>query len=148
MLWNFSVCRHAHRPDSVLASGLCWEPMADLPDIRRCCSDHQYVVSRSSLAHLMKLTCRTHHQGSPVFLAPSKVSWTVRVTLFMSLFGCVLVLIVTCAMHQSTQPGIFLTRSDLGTSGWSPGMAWVLGIANAMYAFGGTDGGKLLSDQS
>ena len=60
----------------------------------------------------------------------------------MSLVGCVLFLVVTCAMHQSVQPISFLTRSDLGSSGWNPGTAWLLGISNAMYAFGGTDGGN------
>lgn len=66
----------------------------------------------------------------------------------MSLFGCVLFLVVVCAMQQSTQPGSFLTRSDLGTSGWNPGTAWLLGIANAMYAFGGTDGGLWTCDRT
>jgi choline transport protein len=58
--------------------------------------------------------------------------------------GCVLLLVVTCAMHKSMQAGNFLLRNDLGTSGWDKGMAWILGISNAMYAFGGTDGGEFV----
>jgi choline transport protein len=77
----------------------------------------------------------------PLFAMPKKISWTVQGTLYLSVLGCVIYLIVVCSMHQSTQPGSFVTRSDLGTSGWSSGVAWLLGIANAMYAFGGTDAG-------
>lgn len=44
-------------------------------------------------------------------------------------------------MHRNTQPGSFITRPGLGTSGWGDGTAWMLGITNAMYAFGATDGG-------
>lgn len=47
-------------------------------------------------------------------------------------------------MHQHTQPGSYLTESGLGNSGWNPGAAWLLAISNAMYAYGGTDGGEIL----
>ena len=44
-------------------------------------------------------------------------------------------------------PASFLTQTHLGTSGWDDGTAWVLGIANAMYAFGGTDGVIHISEE-
>ncbi|KAL8902072.1 MAG: hypothetical protein Q9207_004897 [Kuettlingeria erythrocarpa] len=34
-------------------------------------------------------------------------------------------------LKKRTQPGSFITRSGQGTSGWSPGTAWVLGVGNA-----------------
>jgi choline transport protein len=49
---------------------------------------------------------------------------------------------IVLAMKGETQPASFITKSGLGTSGWSDSTAWLLGITNAMYTFGGTDGGK------
>lgn len=43
------------------------------------------------------------------------------------------------AMRQHTNDGSFIVESDLGTSGWNQGTAWVLGISNAMYCFAGSD---------
>jgi choline transport protein len=45
-------------------------------------------------------------------------------------------------MKQHTRSGSFITDTSYGTSGWSYITAWFLGISNAMYAYGGTDGGK------
>ena len=78
----------------------------------------------------------------PLFVAPRKLHWIVQSTLYLSVVGCVVFLITICAMHRGTQPASFLTRSGFGESGWDDGTAWVLGIANAMYAFGATDGGR------
>lgn len=44
-------------------------------------------------------------------------------------------------MHQSTNSSA-LVQQNLGDSGWDGGFAFVLGIANSMYAYGGTDGGQ------
>lgn len=51
-------------------------------------------------------------------------------------------LVVVGAMHGPAQPASFINSSSFGISGWSFGVAWVLGITNAMYAFGATDGGE------
>ena len=79
----------------------------------------------------------------PVYFAPKKVPMTVQATLYLSLIGCVLWFIVVLAMKGEPQPASFITRSGLGTSGWSDSTAWLLGISNAMYTFGGTDGGEM-----
>lgn len=78
----------------------------------------------------------------PVILAPSKIAWTTQATLYLSVTGCFVFLVVVGAMHGPTQPASFVTSSSFGSSGWSFGVAWVLGITNAMYAFGATDGGR------
>jgi choline transport protein len=54
----------------------------------------------------------------------------------------VLILFVPVGMHQHVNKGSYLVQSGMGTSGWGSGTAWILGISNCMYAFGGTDGGK------
>ncbi|KAK6371625.1 hypothetical protein LTS17_008877 [Exophiala oligosperma] len=83
----------------------------------------------------------------PLFLAPSKVSVTVQVTLFLSLIGMVLMFIIVLAMRQQVQPASWITQGGLGTSGWNDGTAWLLGITNAMYTFGGTDGAIHISEE-
>lgn len=79
----------------------------------------------------------------PLFLAPKKISVTVQATLYASLVGFTLTFIIVLAMAKQHEPASWITRAHLGTSGWSDGTAWLLGISNAMYAFGGTDGGKI-----
>ncbi|KAF2120327.1 amino acid/polyamine transporter I [Lophiotrema nucula] len=83
----------------------------------------------------------------PVYFAPKKVPVTVQATLYMSLVGCVLWFVVILAMKGETQPASFITRPGLGTSGWSDSTAWLLGISNAMYTFGGTDGAIHISEE-
>lgn len=73
------------------------------------------------------------------------LSWTVQIALFCSVLGMSLFLFVPVGMHKHVNPGSYLVNSNPGTSGWNPGTAWMLGIANSMYAFGGTDGGKPLA---
>jgi choline transport protein len=77
----------------------------------------------------------------PLIIAPSKIAWTTQATLYLSVTGCLIFLLVVGAMHGPAQPASFITSSSFGSSGWSFGVAWVLGITNAMYAFGATDGG-------
>jgi hypothetical protein len=76
-----------------------------------------------------------------VFIA-DKVSFIAQLSLFLSLGGYLVFFITSLVMHQHTQPGSYLTESGLGNSGWNPGAAWLLAISNAMYAYGGTDGGR------
>ena len=75
-------------------------------------------------------------------MMPRKIGWITQAVLFLSLIGFALFLIVALAMCKRKRSGQFITQSGLGSSGWSDGTAWVLGITNAMYAFGGTDGGE------
>lgn len=78
----------------------------------------------------------------PLFAVPRRISWVTQAVLYISLSGFVLFLVVSLAMSKNRQSVSFIVQSGLGTSGWGDGTAWVLGITNAMYAFGGTDGGK------
>ncbi|KAK4898465.1 hypothetical protein LTR27_004062 [Elasticomyces elasticus] len=59
--------------------------------------------------------------------------------MFLSLTAFLVWFVIMLAMRQTTNSGEFITQSDRGTSGWSPGVAFVLGITNAMYTYGGTD---------
>lgn len=77
----------------------------------------------------------------PLFLSPSKITITMQISLIGSIIGFVTCFIINLAMSDHKQPASWLTQDGLGTSGWGDGTAWLLGISNAMYAFGGTDGG-------
>lgn len=79
----------------------------------------------------------------PVVLAPRKVHWTVQIALYITISGFFIVLFTCVGLHDHTQPASFLVDIGSGQSGWNQGAAWLLGISNAMYAFGGTDGGEL-----
>ena len=59
----------------------------------------------------------------------------------------VLTFVVVLAMRQQEQPASFIVKSHLGKSGWNDGTAWVLGITNAMYTFGGMDGVIHISEE-
>lgn len=65
-----------------------------------------------------------------------------QLSLYLSLSGYLIFFIVALVMHKSRMPTSFLTQSGLGNSGWNDGTAWLLSISNAMYAFGGIDGGR------
>ncbi|KAH6989506.1 amino acid/polyamine transporter I [Ilyonectria sp. MPI-CAGE-AT-0026] len=83
----------------------------------------------------------------PVFVASNQLAIVVQTSLFLSLVGMALTLFVTTGMHQHTNEGSFLVQANLGTSGWNSGTAWMLGIANCMYAFGATDGAIHISEE-
>jgi choline transport protein len=57
----------------------------------------------------------------------------------LSLSGFLVFFIVILTMRQHTNSGSFIMQSNQGISGWGQGTAWVLGITNAMYCFGGAD---------
>ncbi|RAL04575.1 choline transporter [Aspergillus ibericus CBS 121593] len=83
----------------------------------------------------------------PIFVAPSKIHWTVQTALFLSLTGMVLVFIITLSMCRQKQPASFLLQSGYGISGWNDGTAWMLGVMNAMYAITGTDAAIHISEE-
>ncbi|KAF3805166.1 Choline transport protein [Colletotrichum gloeosporioides] len=75
----------------------------------------------------------------PVISASQKITFIVQLSLYSSVLGFLVLLFVAIALHKQSQPASFLTQSGLGSRRWPAGIAWTLGIANAMYAFGGTD---------
>ncbi|KAF1949876.1 amino acid transporter [Byssothecium circinans] len=75
------------------------------------------------------------------------ITKTVKISLYLSLIGFVLWFIVALAMKQESQPPSSITQSGLGTSGWPDRTAWLLGVSNAMYTFGGTDGVIHISEE-
>ncbi|VUC29731.1 unnamed protein product [Clonostachys rosea] len=84
---------------------------------------------------------------TPVIFASKHLAWVVQFSLWASILGFLLFLFVSTGMHSTVQDGSFLTDSGFGTSGWNPSTAWLLGIANAMYAFGATDGAIHISEE-
>ena len=79
----------------------------------------------------------------PVFFS-TKMSALSRLSLYLSLSSFLILFIIALVMHTSRMPTSFLTQSGLGDSGWNSGTAWLLSISNAMYAFGGIDGGMFI----
>ncbi|KAF2662263.1 amino acid transporter [Lophiostoma macrostomum CBS 122681] len=125
------------------------------------CSGHLLVaVSISGLAqfyHTTYVSERWHVYllylatafvtSAPVFLCPKKIGWFTQSCLYLSISGCLVVLIMALAMHQQWYPSERLLRSDLGTSGWSSSWAWVLAIGNSMYAYVGTDAASHVAEE-
>ncbi|GKZ46924.1 hypothetical protein AbraIFM66951_010095 [Aspergillus brasiliensis] len=83
----------------------------------------------------------------PIFLAPSKINWTVHTALFLSLTGMALIIIMSLGMCREKQPVSFLLQSGHGESGWNEGTAWMLGIMNAMYCMTGIDAAIHISEE-
>ncbi|KAL8735111.1 MAG: hypothetical protein Q9166_000987 [cf. Caloplaca sp. 2 TL-2023] len=70
--------------------------------------------------------------AAPLFLSPKLVPKITQATLFLSVSGFIVVFCMLLSLKKQTQAGSFLTQSGLGTSGWSTGTAWVMGIGNAL----------------
>lgn len=85
--------------------------------------------------------------AAPVFLSPRAIPKFVQAALYISVGGFVVVFCMLLGLKKHTQPGSFITQSGLGTSGWSPGTAWIMGITNAMYAYAGTDGAIHIAEE-
>ncbi|KAI4120184.1 MAG: hypothetical protein LQ345_000140 [Seirophora villosa] len=77
--------------------------------------------------------------SSPLFLCPRMVPKITRAALFLAVTGFFVVFGLVLGLRRQTQPASFITQSGLGTSGWNAGTAWVLGVGNALYAYGGID---------
>ncbi|KAJ4248782.1 hypothetical protein NW762_012620 [Fusarium torreyae] len=75
----------------------------------------------------------------PIFTIPQKHlgKWT-EGCLAVSVLGFFIVTITVLAMSDSYNHLSFITTFD-GTSGWPNGVAWVMSIGNAMYAFASMD---------
>ncbi|KAL9632290.1 MAG: hypothetical protein Q9204_003856 [Flavoplaca sp. TL-2023a] len=85
--------------------------------------------------------------AAPLFISPRSVPKFTQATLFLSVSGFIVVFCMLLGLKKQTQPGSFLTQSGLGSSGWSTGTAWVMGIGNALYAYGGTDGAIHIAEE-
>ncbi|KAL4991693.1 amino acid/polyamine transporter I [Aspergillus falconensis] len=83
----------------------------------------------------------------PVFVASKKISLICQITLLMSVVGVTMTLFVPVGIHQNVQPASFLVSPAAGKTGWGSGVSWMLGICNAMYAFGGTDGALHIAEE-
>ena len=84
------------------------------------------------------LTCTYLSLACPLFLSPRAIPKLLRASLVFSIVGlvCTLGIIILC--RKQTQPFSILFDTH-GSSGWEPTTAWILGIANSMYAFTSTD---------
>ena len=71
--------------------------------------------------------------AGPLFLAPKSVPKITQATLFLSVSGFLVVFCLLLGLKKHTQPGSFITEPRLGTSGWNPGTAWMMGIGNALW---------------
>lgn len=67
--------------------------------------------------------------------------------MFLSLTACLVWFVIMLAMRQQTNSGEFVTASGQGRSGWTPGVAWVLGITNALFCYGGTDAAVHIAEE-
>lgn len=70
--------------------------------------------------------------AAPVFLHPKSVPKSVQATLYLSVSGFVVIFVLLLALKKHTQPGSFITRPGVGSSGWNPGTAWMLGVGNML----------------
>ena len=70
--------------------------------------------------------------AGPLFLAPKSVPKFTQATLLLSVSGFLVVFCLLLGLKKHTQPGSFITEPRLGTSGWNPGTAWMMGIGNAL----------------
>ncbi|KAF2963967.1 hypothetical protein GQX73_g9605 [Xylaria multiplex] len=83
----------------------------------------------------------------PVFISSKRLAWTVQTALFLSVLGVTLFLFIPLGLHKHVNDGSYLVKPGLGNSGWNTGTAFVLGISNSLYAFGGTDGAIHISEE-
>jgi choline transport protein len=74
---------------------------------------------------------------------PQIASWS----LFLTLSGFACWFVVILSMHDHTNNAEEIFRSGQGTSGWSAGTGWMLGIVNSMYCFTGTDGAIHIAEE-
>ncbi|OKL56695.1 hypothetical protein UA08_08017 [Talaromyces atroroseus] len=77
--------------------------------------------------------------AAPVFLFPKAVPKIAQITMYLSVIGFFANFIVLVVMKKHTNPGSYIVQSGLGSSGWSAGTAWALGVTNSMYAYAATD---------
>ncbi|KAJ3466538.1 hypothetical protein MRS44_004102 [Fusarium solani] len=76
----------------------------------------------------------------PIFIVPNRhMGKMTQFALHLSIVGCIIVFVSILAMCDYFQPGHTITETGGNRTGWPSGIAWILGIGNALYAYGGTD---------
>ncbi|KAJ5722624.1 amino acid/polyamine transporter I [Penicillium malachiteum] len=91
---------------------------------------HEYVVYLAILMiTVIPVVFFPHH-------IPRLTSWS----LYLTLSGFLIWIIAILVMHKHTNSATEIFSPSQGTSGWSSGTAWLLGIINSMYCFTCTDG--------
>ncbi|KAI9718467.1 MAG: hypothetical protein M1828_006712 [Chrysothrix sp. TS-e1954] len=85
--------------------------------------------------------------AAPLFLLPRSVPKITQATLILSVSGFVVIFCMLLGLKKQTQPASFITQSGLGKSGWNMGTAWMLGVGNALYAYGSTDGAIHIAEE-
>ncbi|KAL4929652.1 amino acid permease-domain-containing protein [Aspergillus undulatus] len=83
----------------------------------------------------------------PIFVASQKISMICQAALLLTVVGMALTLFVPVGTHTLVQPASFLASTQAGETGWRSGVAWMLGVCNGMYAFGGTDAALHISEE-
>jgi choline transport protein len=83
----------------------------------------------------------------PVFFFPRYLPLIGNIALYLSFAGCFTIFVVALVTKQHTNPSSFILSSEFNTSGWSKGVAWCIGITNAMYAYGGSDAAIHISEE-
>lgn len=68
----------------------------------------------------------------PLFLGPRRVPKVIQASFILSLIGFLVVFGLVIALRQETQPASSITVPRIGTSGWGMGVAWTMGVSNAM----------------
>lgn len=68
----------------------------------------------------------------PLFLGPRRVPKVIQASFFLSLIGFFVVFGLVTTQNRQTQPLSSITTPRIGTSGWGIGVAWTMGISNAM----------------
>ncbi|CRL28604.1 Amino acid/polyamine transporter I [Penicillium camemberti] len=98
---------------------------------------HEYCVYLATIIVTM----------TPLLLCPKKIPLITSWSLYLALSGFAIWFITALVMHRNTNNMWDIIRSDQGTSGWSNGTAWLLGIINSMYCFGASDGAIHIAEE-
>lgn len=141
LLWNLTCYYYICRDDSFHPPRVSSSKLGSIPYLRRRVRYHRLVRTVMECVHLSQID-NNLYSAVPIFVASKRLGWLVQTALVISAIGMILILFVPVGMHQHVNRSSYLVESNLGTSGWNSGTAWILGICNCMYAFGGTDGGK------
>lgn len=140
LLWSVALRRICGGYDQFLASVVGGCAVADLSYLSGYYIHYRQASPGPSSDSDKRLIAKT---AGPLFLSPKSVPKITQATLFLSVSGFVVVFILLLALKKQTQPASFITESGLGTSGWSDGTAWMIGIGNALYVILPTNSEKI-----
>ena len=89
-------------------------------------------ITGKSIVYLRISNWLKDNEAAPLFVAPKSVPKITQTTLLLSVTGFIVLFCMILGLKKQTQPASFIIRSGLGTSGWSNGTAWMMGIGNAL----------------